>query len=346
MKKLVFLATIVALISLVSACGKKAAENNSVITVHFPAEAENLMARMADYDTGEQLDSVVVANGVAVFNGNVETPALVRITIDNQRFCSLIREAGNIEVDSTGTVKGGELNARMNDLDTKLGAIIAGADSLERDSTYEAKVQAIQVQIIDFLDNAVKENADNPIGYYYFLQQAYEMDKAGLEESLKVYPQFGNYERIKKLLESFTLKEETGEGKKFKDFEVTYNGETKRFSDYVGKGKYVLVDFWASWCGPCIRETKVIKELLNEYGPKGLEVLGVAVWDEPENTLAAVEQNELPWPQIINAQTIPTDLYGIMAIPSIMLIDPEGTIVSRDKYDEELRQAVAKVFEK
>ncbi len=108
----------------------------------------------------------------------------------------------------------------------------------------------------------------------------------------------------------------------------------------MGKGKPVLVDFWASWCGPCIRETAVLKELLAEYGDKGLEVLGVAVWDKPEDTLAAIEQHQLPWQQIINAQTIPTDLYGIAGIPCIMLIAPDGTIVSRDLQDNALRQSV------
>ena len=88
--------------------------------------------------------------------------------------------------------------------------------------------------------------------------------------------------------------------------------------------------------GPCIRETKVIKEIYNKYQGKGLEVLGVAVWDEPANTLRAIEEHQLPWKQIINAQTVPTDLYGISGIPCIILIDPNGKIVGRDKQDEEL----------
>jgi hypothetical protein len=85
--------------------------------------------------------------------------------------------------------------------------------------------------------------------------------------------------------------------------------------------------------------------LLNEYGPQGLEVLGVAVWDEPQNTKRAIEQHQLPWPQILNAQTVPTDLYGIAGIPCILLIAPDGTIVSRDKQDDELRADVKTLME-
>ncbi len=73
-------------------------------------------------------------------------------------------------------------------------------------------------------------------------------------------------------------------------------------------------------------------------------MLGVAVWDEPENTIAAVKRHNLPWPQIINAQAIPTDLYGITGIPCIILIGPDGTILSRDKQDEELRADIRAYF--
>lgn len=118
------------------------------------------------------------------------------------------------------------------------------------------------------------------------------------------------------------------------------------FDAAINSGKPAMVDFWASWCGPCIRETKVLKEIYEEYGSKGLDVLGVAVWDEPANTLKAIEQHQLPWPQIINAQTIPTDLYGIAGIPCIILFDPEGNIVSRDKQDDDLRADVAAAMAK
>ena len=132
----------------------------------------------------------------------------------------------------------------------------------------------------------------------------------------------------------------------FKDFEITYgDGTSKKLSDYVGKGKYTLVDFWASWCGPCIRETAVIKDIYNEYGPKGLEVLGVAVWDEPENTKDAIEKHQLPWPQIINAQTVPTELYGISGIPCIIIFGPDGKILSRDKQGDALRADVKAAME-
>ena len=164
---------------------------------------------------------------------------------------------------------------------------------------------------------------------------------AEIDSLTGVYPILNGNARLEKIRKAFKLEEETSVGKMFKDFEVTYNDSTFRLSDVVGKGKYVLVDFWASWCGPCIRQTAVIKDLYKQYADKGLEVIGVAVWDEPEATIEAVKRHDLPWRNIINAQHIPSDIYGFQGIPCIILFGPDGTILSRDQQDEGLRNDVA-----
>jgi thiol-disulfide isomerase/thioredoxin len=173
-----------------------------------------------------------------------------------------------------------------------------------------------------------------------FMDMAYEYDMPTLQAALKKYPAMKKYTRVNKLLESLKNKELTQPGHKFIDFTITNDTIQQSLSDYVGKGRYTLVDFWASWCGPCIRETKVLKKIREEFEGQNLDILGVAVWDEPQNTEAAIKRHQLPWPQIINAQSIPTDLYGIPAIPCIILFGPDGTILSRDKQGDELIQSV------
>ena len=126
----------------------------------------------------------------------------------------------------------------------------------------------------------------------------------------------------------------------FTDFEAEYDGKVQRLSDYVGKGKYVLVDFWASWCGPCRGEIPTIIELYNKYAGDKFEVLGVATWDEPEDTKKAIEELGIKYPQIMNAQKAGSDAYGIEGIPQIILFGPDGTILKRDLRGEEMVKAV------
>lgn len=143
---------------------------------------------------------------------------------------------------------------------------------------------------------------------------------------------------------SWLVQMETGEGKMFKDFEAEYEGKVTKLSDYVGKGKYVLVDFWASWCGPCKAEIPNLIKVYNQYKGDKFEVLGVATWDKPEDTKKAIEQLNIPYPQIMNAQKAGSDAYGINGIPQIILFGPDGKILKRNLRGAALEQAVAEIL--
>lgn len=138
-----------------------------------------------------------------------------------------------------------------------------------------------------------------------------------------------------------TLTSRPKEGDMFKDVSGEYKGKTTRLSDYVGRGKYVLVDFWASWCGPCRAEIPGVIALYEKYKNRNFTVIGVAVNDSPKATLQAVSDLKIPYPQILNSQTAAPEAYGFRSIPEIILFAPDGTIVARGLRGEALGKKVA-----
>ena len=126
---------------------------------------------------------------------------------------------------------------------------------------------------------------------------------------------------------------------RFVDFSATYKGTTQRLSDYVGKGKPVVADFWASWCGPCRREIPYLIDVYRKYGDK-VVVLGIATWDEPADTEQAIAEMQIPYPQIINAQKAGSDAYDIKGIPEIILFSADGKVLRRGLRGEAIAQAV------
>ena len=319
------------------AAGAASAEHYKVITP-LSKDDDGAMARLVNFDSGATVDSVLVADGVATFEGEVDEPYLARVVVDGGRLPVFILESGTISFNDKEGAFGTMLNDQLRQLGreiSQLGSQFQGADEAAQKTLY-ARYEAL-------VDSTMQSNRANPLGYYLFLQS--DMAQAPASEiraELAKYPDFAKYKRVQGMLAAAEKREATQPGKKYADFEVTYDGKTERLSDYIKPGKYTLVDFWASWCGPCMRQAAVLKDLYAKYHDKGLDIVGVAVWDEPANTLAAIKSHGLVWPNFINAQTVPTDLYGIMGIPCILLIGPDGTILSRDKQGDELVADVEK----
>lgn len=137
---------------------------------------------------------------------------------------------------------------------------------------------------------------------------------------------------------------ETDKGSMFRDFTVEYDGTQQRLSDYVGCGKYVLVDFWASWCGTCREEMPNIVAAYKKYKSRGLQVVGIACLEDAKSSIKYVREQNIPYPQIFNAGMSVLQLYGMDGIPYMFLFAPDGTILARGLRGNEIEQKLEEIF--
>lgn len=306
------------------------------VTIPTPADdLQGAMVYLVNYDTGARIDSTLVDGPETVFAGTIEEPALVRLLIDGNRAGTFILENGSIVLKPEQRLAfGSPLNDRLNDFNAQVQKL---SDRITPD-TPESESAKVFDEYEALINRTLEENIDNPIGYYLFINEAGQLSGKDFKDYLAKYPVLARYQRVQKLQEMMGHRDATQPGNKYLDFSISQSdGKVLKLSDFVKPGKYTLVDFWASWCGPCIHEIGTLKSLWEKYHADGrLDIVGVAVWDQPDDTRAAIARYEIPWPCILNAQNIPTDLYGISGIPCIILIGPDGTILSRDKQDAAL----------
>lgn len=275
---------------------------------------------------------------------------------------AFVSESGKVELNLRDmSCKGGELNKQVSlfssasddawkryentAAEIKAKPISEADKEKEQDALYEETVKGLQ----QIGEEAMSRLADKEAAGWMLASLSYYYSS---EDFFKQYDKLSgeakNYPGLQTAYKAFEALRNTSEGKMFTDFTIEnggLKGEKVKFSDYVGKGKYTLVDFWATWCGPCKREIPNVGNIYKEFGDK-ITVLSVAVWDKRAATEKFIEKNDMPWNHIIDAQQIPTDIYGIQGIPQIMLFAPDGTIVKRDLRGEEIRKVLENVLGK
>ena len=331
MKKFAFIFTALLLLA---SCSK-----GYKVTVAFPDDSTNgETVFLTNYDTGDTIATATVENQACVFEGPIDKGFFARLYAGGNPY-GFIVEPGEVKLDIAAGTAISPLNDKMANWSKEMQKIADDTTITEDES---------DARYAEGLLKFYQENKDNAIGPWAFCNYLMYKDfnEADIDALLKEAPaEYAQLKRVEKAKNAARQLAVTAEGQKFTDFEVkAEDGAVQKLSDYVGKGKVVVVDFWASWCPPCRAEIPKLQALKAKYGNK-FDVLGVAVWDNPADTHKAIEELQITWPVIVGTckLTEPTDLYGIKGIPHIIVFGPDGTILSRGLTGDALAAKLAEV---
>ena len=200
-------------------------------------------------------------------------------------------------------------------------------------------------QLKDLNINTIRQNPDNVITVYALMSSEIDDDFPALLKDLS--PEIKAREDIKGLLEQLESVGATSVGARFLDFEASLDcndleGTKVHLSDYVGKGKFILLDFWASWCVPCKAEVPYIKTAYEKHVGANFDVVSVALNDDPDASAIAAVDLGIIWNSLVGAGSKPGELYGITTIPHLILFGPDGTILARGFRGEDIEATVAR----
>ncbi|MBO7198380.1 MAG: AhpC/TSA family protein [Tidjanibacter sp.] len=202
----------------------------------------------------------------------------------------------------------------------------------------------------DHIANTYEANKDNIFGLYLLASQIYyEMTPDEILEAVAVLPK-----ALQKSQGAVTLKNHAEAikrvevGQKFIDLELPdKDGNMVKLSDVLAANKYVLLDFWASWCGPCMGEVPYLVADYAEYHPLGFEIYGVSLDKNREPWVKTMESKGLVWPNVSELmywQDPSAQKYAVRSIPSNFLIASDGTIVARNLRGEALGEKLAELL--